>query len=191
MEPKVKRKSLIALLISQITISIASLVNISYAGFAAGDRLDQHAGYQGQLPVSIYLNANIWDTTGAEFYMHVWKDNGAGVWIAPNKQINPTINDVNFKLYVFRYDAVNYNKLLFARVNPEGLTKENINDKIWNQTYNIAYDSANNVNYYCIEQWHKDDNDSNPSVCESNSLSSSPVWSFANGASKYIINSNQ
>lgn len=162
---KIKLAKRIAFLTGSLTITVGMSASITYASFAIRADCTQTASYKGELPVSIYLNANIWDTADAIFYLYAFDAISPAVptnqkWIASSKTITPTIrvsgDDVNFKMYVFRLDVLLYPYFLFGRFNPNGANVPSFTDNdnpksLWNQTIDITYSSS--INYYCINAW--------------------------------------
>ena len=156
---KGKKITLLALMGATILSSatLATSVGATIAGFAATDRADQTVySTAGEVKKSIFLDCDtLWNILGNEiFYMKVWVPAGASAWILPSKTVTMTVSNNNAgtrTLYVFEYDSTVYTKLMFARINPNGLTTENINSQIWNKTYDRSYDS--DYNYYYINDW--------------------------------------
>ena len=150
-----------ALLGCACTASLA-MSSLSLAAFSDTKQVTQQAGYAGTLKTSIFFNANIWEVDSPLFYLYAYKGSG-GVdpeFISSSKTINPTIGGVVFTLYVFEYDTVKYDGIIFARINPSGanvpsFTTNDNPQTLWNQTSNITYSSS--YNYYCIDGWGSSD----------------------------------
>jgi|GEM_PF-5413107 len=182
-----KRKN--GLIIALTAISLASVAvgaTATLAGFTAADNLTTTAGYSGNLPKNIYFNANYWNTAGAEFFIYAWDNAGTPnhTWLRPIKTITPTINATSFTLYMFRVDTTTYNGgYIFVRMNPEHSADPSF-EHAWNQTCDVAYNYA--PNYFCISQWHYQDNDAYPSVLQTNTLSVSNGNLTFTGSDQYI-----
>lgn len=155
-----KKNLIISSLALLSCLSAAALAMSSYtvAAFSDTKQVEQQAGYSGTLKTSIFLNANVWEVDNPVYYLYAFK-NAGGVdpeWIHSSKTINPTINDVIFTMYVFEFDAIKYDRIVFARMNPNGanvpsFTTNDDPKTLWNQTENITYSSS--INYYCITGW--------------------------------------
>ena len=158
---KLRRKTLLACISSSISACIILGTSITFAGFAATDRANQTIYASGGIiKKSIFLDCeNLWNILGTEvIYMHAWNSNNASTtneWVLPTRTVTMSITGTGVSgsrnLYVFEYDTSKYNKLLFARVNPDGLTADNVGSKIWNKTYNRNLNDT--INYYYLDAW--------------------------------------
>lgn len=136
--------------------AIGTTIGFSMAGFADTKSVDRLIGLSGENDVqkkSIFLNANIWGSTGdPTYYIDAWKngDNDSHEWVTFSRIVTPTINAVDFTMYVFVFDTTKFDRIVFYRMNPNHASLPSY-ESAWNHTCDINFNSG--VNYYCIENW--------------------------------------
>lgn len=162
---RAKKKKLVVAIGAAVAGCLALGTSVTLAGLTVTDDVNRtvySAG--GELRKSMFLDCEtLWNVLGNEvYYMKCWHSSSgvASAWVLPSKAVTIDISGSNpvvtgqRTLYVFEYNAAIYNKVMFARVNPNGLTTSNIDSKIWNKTYDRSYSSG--INYYYLDAWVTD-----------------------------------
>ena len=107
---------------------------------------------------TIYLDANMWNTDGAIFAVHVWNASDAD-----NKNAGYQLTHVGGSIYTaeIRDDATN---AIFVRKDPNA---ENATANVWNGEWNRSVTTIpSDKDQYTITAWHENNDDSKPSVGE-------------------------
>lgn len=163
---KKKRNIIIS---SLIVISALGLTGfgVTYAVFQKSAEVGKTIFSDGYKKAEIFVNPKWGDNTetwdyhesGKDpvYYAYVWKDGSNSitpVWIAANTGRNSEHNYI-----VFHISTNIYDRILFARVNPDYVanltTKNPASGTIWNQTYDLVFAPETN-NVYNITSWHAD-----------------------------------
>lgn len=94
----------------------------------------------------LYLKTNAnWRVDGARFAAYFFTDGGANTWVDMEKE--PDTDDIYFVIS----PAQNYDKIIFARMNPQQLAN-NWGNK-WNQTGDLVYDGLRNLSIIPEGSW--------------------------------------
>ena len=161
-----KRNKVILLssLVGVMAMGIAG-IGITYAAYQNSKALEQTIYSDGYAKTAVFLNPKwgngadqTWDKVDNDktpvFYVYAWSSsvNTRFSWIAAQTRRNAQHNYV-----VFHVSTQLYDKILFARVNPDEVanltTKEPPSGTIWNQTGDLNFTPAS-ANLYNLSGWN-------------------------------------
>ncbi len=140
-------------------LGVASLglgIGATYSGFAGSDVEDQSIGSQGVLKVSIFLTPGEWANDNAVFVMHVWNSSDGDI------KANVLSSKRTATDYVFLFDSVTYDRLMFYRTRTGDIGTGAIGGDVWNKSDDYTYDDPTDHNKFVFATWHGgvDDNSS-------------------------------